>query len=356
MAAQTELAELKRAVQELNQKLDKQMVMVQGLVDLFTSAMSKPNLGLNAANAGVENLPQVCHAPTVGVKLCSRDMFKDLAEFHEARTHPKEDARSLFKTNAEREDMRDEEINPKGKRMHPVDEAMWCNCKANKGSSLDSRFTRRNPPRTFSCFSTPLASVYKKLLDAGSIKPLDPTPLPKHPPASFKHTLYCAYHQMPGHSTNTCFRLRHAIQDLIDHGIIPAPFLPKANVVPKPNSGSQIGQTSTISTQINPISTQINPTSTIFNPSHYIVPESQPKPLVSIPSEPEVNMTAVGWAVGVFTANIGTDSDGMLTKEKTDWQRSFNHESLGLLSKEFSQLGLAEGAEEVEALLGPDIL
>ena len=32
--------------------------------------------------------------------------------------------------------------------------------------------------------------------------------------------LHCAYHQGPGHETNRCTTLRHAIQDLIDQGVV----------------------------------------------------------------------------------------------------------------------------------------
>ncbi|KAI8547725.1 hypothetical protein RHMOL_Rhmol07G0218000 [Rhododendron molle] len=55
---------------------------------------------------------------------------------------------------------------------------------------------------------------------------------------------------------------------------------------------------------------------------------NQPKPIVFIPSEPEVNMMAVGWAIEVFTADIWFDSDEGLTKEKTDWLRSIDQRSI----------------------------
>ena len=32
--------------------------------------------------------------------------------------------------------------------------------------------------------------------------------------------LHCAYHQEPGHETDRCTALRHAIQDLIDQGLV----------------------------------------------------------------------------------------------------------------------------------------
>ncbi|KAI8559668.1 hypothetical protein RHMOL_Rhmol04G0191400 [Rhododendron molle] len=46
MAAQMELAELKKAAAELGHKMDKQKVMVQGLIGLFTSTAPQPDMGL----------------------------------------------------------------------------------------------------------------------------------------------------------------------------------------------------------------------------------------------------------------------------------------------------------------------
>ncbi|KAI8529864.1 hypothetical protein RHMOL_Rhmol11G0016000 [Rhododendron molle] len=57
-------------------------------------------------------------------------MFKDLAEFRKARTHLKVDVGSLSEANTKGEDMRSDEINPKGKRVHPVFGAMLCSYKA----------------------------------------------------------------------------------------------------------------------------------------------------------------------------------------------------------------------------------
>ncbi|RVW29023.1 hypothetical protein CK203_088881 [Vitis vinifera] len=43
-----------------------------------------------------------------------------------------------------------------------------------------------------------------------------PQPLPPH----FRMDLHCAYHQGSGHETDRCTALRHAIQDLIDQGLV----------------------------------------------------------------------------------------------------------------------------------------
>jgi hypothetical protein len=78
--------------------------------------------------------------------------------------------------------------------------------------------------RKFSQLSAPLPSVYKELLMAGFLKPLQPTPPPQSPPRSYNPNTFCIYHQIPGHPTERCQRLRHEIQDLIDNGSISAPL------------------------------------------------------------------------------------------------------------------------------------
>ena len=52
------------------------------------------------------------------------------------------------------------------------------------------------------------------------IAPLLPR-LPLQPsPPGFRTDLHYAYHQRAGHDTNSCSTLRHAIQDLIDQGLV----------------------------------------------------------------------------------------------------------------------------------------
>ncbi|KAI8559992.1 hypothetical protein RHMOL_Rhmol04G0220300 [Rhododendron molle] len=84
---------------------------------------------------------------------------------------------------------------------------------------------------------------------------------------------------MPSHLTDSCYRLRHVIQDLIDDGTLQTP-LSKPNVIfnsmPKHNPNLQISQISLNSTQINPSSTQNDLSFTTFNPTHYIIPENHP--------------------------------------------------------------------------------
>ncbi|KAH7843834.1 hypothetical protein Vadar_021227 [Vaccinium darrowii] len=82
----------------------------------------------------------------------------------------------------------------------------------------------KKPQRTLSQFSTPLSLVYKELHKAGFLKPLTPTPLPQKLPAYHNLNAFCAFHQMPGHATDECHRLRHKIQNLIDNGFVSAPL------------------------------------------------------------------------------------------------------------------------------------
>ncbi|RVW60923.1 hypothetical protein CK203_049260 [Vitis vinifera] len=52
------------------------------------------------------------------------------------------------------------------------------------------------------------------------IDPLASRPLPQPIPPRFRMDLHCSYHQGPGHDTDHCTALRHAIQDLIDQGLV----------------------------------------------------------------------------------------------------------------------------------------
>ncbi|KAI8559667.1 hypothetical protein RHMOL_Rhmol04G0191300 [Rhododendron molle] len=209
-------------------------------------------------------------------------MFKDLAEFHEARTSPKEDADFLFKVNAKGDDI--------------------------------LLTVRRSA-----------VAKQAKLIKSRHLKPLTPTLPPKVLSVGCNPNAYSAFHQMPSHLTDAYFCLQQEIQDLIDNGTVQTPPLSKPNVIsnslPQHNSNPFVSQ-------ISITSTQINPSSTIFNPSHYIIPENQPKPIVSVPSEPEVNMMAVGRAIEVFTADIWVDSDEGLANERTDWLRSIDQRSI----------------------------
>ena len=77
--------------------------------------------------------------------------------------------------------------------------------------------------------------MFEKLKAKGLIKPLDPKPVPNLLPAKFDVSKRCAYHQGPGHDTNMCYNLHHAIKDLIDTKVIAPPMRPNITNNPLPN-------------------------------------------------------------------------------------------------------------------------
>ncbi|RVW71446.1 hypothetical protein CK203_057567 [Vitis vinifera] len=77
----------------------------------------------------------------------------------------------------------------------------------------------------------PLSQALRKLTEAGLLTALTSRPPPQPIPPQFMMDLHCAYHQGPGHETDRCTTLMHAIQDLIDQGLVhlgqpsmPTPF------------------------------------------------------------------------------------------------------------------------------------
>ena len=66
----------------------------------------------------------------------------------------------------------------------------------------------------------PLSRAFQRLVEGGLIVPLPPRPPPQPTPPGFRTDLHCAYHQRAGHDTDSCAALRHAIQDLIDQGLV----------------------------------------------------------------------------------------------------------------------------------------
>ncbi|KAL6325955.1 hypothetical protein AAG906_038446 [Vitis piasezkii] len=57
-------------------------------------------------------------------------------------------------------------------------------------------------------------------MEGGLLTQLAPRPVPQPVPPRFRMDLHCSYHQGPGHDTDHCAALRHAIQDLIDQGLV----------------------------------------------------------------------------------------------------------------------------------------
>ncbi|RVX00125.1 hypothetical protein CK203_026581 [Vitis vinifera] len=78
----------------------------------------------------------------------------------------------------------------------------------------------QRPPRQFTPLGMTLTRAFEKLRDAGVIVPLVPRPLPHPIPPHFRSHEHCLYHQIPGHDTEHCSALHHAIQDLIDSGLV----------------------------------------------------------------------------------------------------------------------------------------
>ena len=66
----------------------------------------------------------------------------------------------------------------------------------------------------------PLRRAIQRLVEGGLIVPLPPRPPLQPTPPGFKADLHCAYNQRAGHDTDNCDALRHAIQDLIDQGLV----------------------------------------------------------------------------------------------------------------------------------------
>ena len=66
----------------------------------------------------------------------------------------------------------------------------------------------------------PLSQALRKLTEAGLLTALTPRPPSQPVPPQFRMDLHCAHHAGPGHETNRYIALRHAIQDLIDRGLI----------------------------------------------------------------------------------------------------------------------------------------
>ena len=76
------------------------------------------------------------------------------------------------------------------------------------------------PARQFTQLGISLSRAFQRLVEGGLIVPLPPKPPLQPTPLGFRTNLHCAYHQRAGHDTDSCVALRHAIQDLIDPGLV----------------------------------------------------------------------------------------------------------------------------------------
>ena len=93
------------------------------------------------------------------------------------------------------------------------------------------------PTRKFTQLGMPLCRAFHILVEGGLIAPLPPRQPPHPTPPGFRTVLHCAYHQRAGHDTNGCVMLRHAIQDLIDQGLVDLGHLAvTTDLLPTPHS------------------------------------------------------------------------------------------------------------------------
>ena len=93
----------------------------------------------------------------------------------------------------------------------------------------------QRPRREFLELYMLVSQVFEKLKAKGLLKPLDPRLISNPLPAKFDMTKRCAYHQSPGHDTDKCFGLHHAIQDLIENKVIASSTRPSITNNPLPN-------------------------------------------------------------------------------------------------------------------------
>ena len=77
--------------------------------------------------------------------------------------------------------------------------------------------------RRFSNFNQPLSKVLDRLIQKDLLRPLTTSRPPNPNLPGYDPNHYCKFHQVTGHSTNSCMCLKHEIQNLIDSGKITDP-------------------------------------------------------------------------------------------------------------------------------------
>ena len=88
-----------------------------------------------------------------------------------------------------------------------------------KAQQTSTPFSLRTQ-KQFSQLGMPLSQALWKLTKVRLLTALTPKPLPRPVLPQLRMDLHCTYHQGPGHETDHCNALRHAIQDLIDRGVV----------------------------------------------------------------------------------------------------------------------------------------
>ena len=107
--------------------------------------------------------------------------------------------------------------------FHPSSQPVYAT-QASQRPPMQFRQYRAPPPsrptRQFTQLGMPLSRAFQRLVEEGLIAPLPPIPPLQPTLPGFRIDLHCAYHQRAGHDTDSCSALRHAIQDLIDQGLV----------------------------------------------------------------------------------------------------------------------------------------
>ncbi|KAK9749209.1 hypothetical protein RND81_02G109800 [Saponaria officinalis] len=109
--------------------------------------------------------------------------------------------------------------------------------------TLVSATLELKPKWAFEPLNMSYADALKKLVKNDFLQLLGPTfepPVDKRSPR-WDATAYCDYHQGKGHDTEECFKLKHAIQDLLDSGKIPKPSRPSNKANPLGNHAIFVG-------------------------------------------------------------------------------------------------------------------
>ena len=78
----------------------------------------------------------------------------------------------------------------------------------------------QRPVKQFTPLGMTLTRAFEKLKDGGLIVHLASCPLPHPIPPHFRSHEHCLYHRIQGHDTEHCLTRHHAIQDLINSGLV----------------------------------------------------------------------------------------------------------------------------------------
>ncbi|KAL6317003.1 hypothetical protein AAG906_026711 [Vitis piasezkii] len=100
--------------------------------------------------------------------------------------------------------------------LHPVSQPVFA---AHVAERPPAPYTRPRAPQTTTYLGMPLSRAFQKLAEGGLLTPLASRPLPQPIPPALGWT-YIVPTIGTGHDTDHCLALRHAIQDLIDQGLV----------------------------------------------------------------------------------------------------------------------------------------